>query len=149
MDEEVDLLGLSDDALDEDDYNDAVDELDRADESDEQADPSDRRSYRRRRRPLPVTCPPGYKPGKCTKMGRSAYFRTRVCRSRNCHRDTKNKASHYMVLDGKRYRVTPIGSSRRVVRTSSILNMEIGGAKYLVSRTRKRSCRGWRCWLRG
>ena len=69
MDEEVDLLGLSDDGLDEDDYNDAVDELDRADESDEQADPSDRRSNR--------SCPRGYKKS-------SGCYKRRHCRARHC-----------------------------------------------------------------
>merc|ERR1719237_1510249 len=63
MDEEVNLLGLSDDALDEDD------ELDRADETDEQADPSDRRSIR--------SCRRGW------KKSSGCYKRLR-CRARNC-----------------------------------------------------------------
>ena len=129
VDEEVDLLGLSDDALDEDDFNDAVDELDRADETDEQADPSDRRSYRWRR-----FCPPGYK--------RRGWYR--------CTRDTKSTTSYYMVLDGKRYKVTP--SSGRLVNSDiygSRGTMEIGGAKYTVTLMRRRWCRGWKCWRRG
>merc|ERR1712037_403587 len=129
MDEEVNLLGLSDDALDEDDYNDAVDELDRADESDEQADPSDRRSYLRRY----GSCPPGYK--------RSGFWYL-------CTRDTKSTTSYYMVLDGKRYRVTP-SSGRMSVRLSTRGTMELGGAKYTVTQMRRRRCWGRRCWLRG
>merc|ERR1719507_968331 len=97
VDDEVDLLGLSDGALDEDDYDEDVSELDRADETEQQADPSDRRSYRRR-------CPRGYLT-KRTNCRRVCRFKHRKC-TRCLVRCVPRSGTDYLVLGGTRYTVT-------------------------------------------